>query len=256
MQAEKRCRILDQTVWSYASLDSTNVRAAELAALGAREGTLVVADRQSAGRGRMKRVWDSPAGGGLWFSLILRPNVQPEHGAQLTLVAAVAVAVALREATCLKCAIKWPNDLLVNGRKLCGILSEMVLDDSEIAYAVVGIGLNVNLRKEDFSGELADAATSVCLETGRIWDRNAVLQAILASFETWYGIWLENGFERIRVEWLKRSCTIGNLVKVRDDDQEIFSGIAEGMDVDGCLIVRDKDGITEKFDFGEIHLCN
>lgn len=256
MQADKKRGIFGRTVYAYALLDSTNVRAAELAVQGAVEGTLVITERQSAGRGRMERVWESPAGGGLWFSLILHPAVQPAHGAQLTLVAAVAIATALRETTGIACTIKWPNDLLVAGKKLCGILSEMILDEDGIAYAIIGIGINVNLVKSDFSAEVAQAATSVYLETGRAWDKDVILREILTAFEIWYGIWLEDGFARIRVEWLKYSCSIGKSVTVKDDMRAFFSGIIVGMDTDGSLIVRSNDGITEKFDCGEIDLTN
>lgn len=256
MQADKKRGIFGQTVYAYAALDSTNARASELAVRGAAEGTVVIADRQYAGRGRMQRIWESPAGGGLWFSVILRPCARPARGAQLTLVAAVAVAAALRAATGVPCMIKWPNDLLVDGRKLCGILSEMVLDAEGIDYVVIGIGINVNLLKTDFSAALAEAVTSVYLETGKVWDKEPILQAILTSFAFWYGVWLEEGFEKIRVAWLWHSCTIGKLVRVKDDGREDFSGIAEGMGSDGCLLVRGNDGITEKIDFGEIDLGN
>ena len=148
----------------FDTLQSTNVTAVAFAKAGAPEGTVIVAEQQDGGRGRMKRVWSSPKGG-LWFTIILRPQIDPQYVAQVTLAAGVAVAKVLRklyESDDIR--IKWPNDLLLNDKKVCGILSEMQLDENgSIDYAVVGIGINVNLKLEDFPLELRDTATSLNL---------------------------------------------------------------------------------------------
>lgn len=238
----------------YDVLDSTNTKAKELAVNGALEGTVVVADQQRSGRGRLGRIWQSPAGKGLWFTLILRPSISPEFGAQVTLLAAVAVVDALERVIGISAKIKWPNDIIVGKKKLCGILSELVLSEEEIDYVIVGIGLNVNFGYDDFSRDLAECASSVFLQTGTNWDCDVILHAILESFERRYFDWQENGFGAIRTEWKSKNCTLENIVSVRDNDQEIFHGKAINIDDYGCLLVCNENGITRKFDFGEISI--
>lgn len=237
----------------YETLESTNCEALRLAESGAPEGTVVVARCQTAGKGRQGRVWNSPQGG-LWMSAIFRPVVDPACGAQLTLVAAVAVAEALHRAVGVVCGIKWPNDILAPGGKLCGILSEMTLDEAGIAHAIVGLGVNVNATRAALGNELANVASSLYLETGRFWEEEQVRGAIQEALLRWYVVWQEEGFERIRSAWLQRNCTIGKDVKVLDDGREIFAGRAEDMDACGALVVRAAGGAARRFDFGEISL--
>jgi BirA family transcriptional regulator, biotin operon repressor / biotin---[acetyl-CoA-carboxylase] ligase len=247
-------KIIGKPLKYYAVLDSTNLKAQELAEKGAEEGTIVQADRQSAGKGRLGRIWKSSAENGLWFTIILRPKIDPKYGAQATLLAAVAVVEALEAATGIKSAIKWPNDILVNRKKICGILSEMYLNADMINYVIVGIGINVNMTKKDFKEKLSDIATSVYLQSGIKQDRNKLLEAFRVSLEKWYDVWLTEGFEKVRAQWLLYNGTIGSFVKVKDNDNEIFSGIAEGVDDYGCLLVRNFDGVSQSFDFGEISI--
>jgi BirA family transcriptional regulator, biotin operon repressor / biotin---[acetyl-CoA-carboxylase] ligase len=247
-------RIICKPLIYYEVLDSTNLKAQELAEKGAAEGTIVQADRQSAGKGRLGRIWKSPSGSGLWFTTILRPQIDPKYGAQATLLAAVAVVETLAVAAEIKGTIKWPNDILVGRKKICGILSEMYLNEAAIDYIIVGIGLNVNMAKEDFNETLSDIATSVYLQTHRKQDCKELLEVFRISLEKWYSIWLAEGFERIRAQWLAYNGTIGSFVKVKDNDVEIFSGIAEGIDDYGCLLVRNIDGSSQSFDFGEISI--
>jgi BirA family biotin operon repressor/biotin-[acetyl-CoA-carboxylase] ligase len=247
-------KIVNRPILRYAVLDSTNTEAKKLAEAGAREGTVVIADQQCLGRGRLGRAWQSPAGKGLWFTLILRPKISPEFGAQVTLLMAVAVVDALKQVTGLITKIKWPNDILVDNKKLCGILSELTLTEEGIDYVIVGVGINVNLNREDFKEDLAERASSVFLQTGKNWNNDIVLDAILKSFEKRYDSWHKNGFSDIRAEWQSKNCTLGNVVSVKDNDQEIFCGTAVNIDDYGCLQVRSGDGITKKFDFGEISI--
>jgi BirA family biotin operon repressor/biotin-[acetyl-CoA-carboxylase] ligase len=247
-------KIIGKPLKYYDVLDSTNLKAQELAEKGAAEGTIVQADRQSAGKGRLGRIWESPSESGLWFTIILRPQIDPKYGAQTTLLAAVAVVEALGAVTGIKGVIKWPNDILVNRKKICGILSEMYLTEDAINYIIVGIGINVNMAKKDFNEKLSDIATSVYLQIGRKQDCNELLDAFRVSLEKWYSIWLAEGFEKVRTQWLVYNGTIGSFVKVKDNDSEIFSGIAEGIDDYGCLLVRDMDGNSQSFDFGEISI--
>lgn len=188
------------------------------------------------------------------MSAIFRPTVDPACGAQLTLVTAVAVAEALQRATQVECGIKWPNDILARGGKLCGILSEMALDETGIAHAIVGLGVNVNATRAALGNELANVATSLYLETGRFWEEEQVQEKIQTALLRWYAVWQAEGFERIRSAWLQRSCTIGKDVKVLDDGREIFAGRAEDMDACGALVVRTASGAARRFDFGEISL--
>lgn len=247
-------KIVSGSILRYGVLDSTNTKAKELAEAGAVEGTVVIADRQNLGRGRLGRAWQSPAGKGLWFTLILRPEILPEFGAQVTLLMGVAVVEALEKVTGVTAKIKWPNDIIVENKKLCGILSELTLTEEGIDYAIVGVGINVNLDREDFKEDLAERASSVFLQTGKSWDRDIILTAVLKSFEKWYNSWHKNGFSNIKEEWQRKNCTLGNIVSVKDDDREIFCGTAMNIDDYGCLQVRSKDGITKNFNFGEISI--
>lgn len=240
-------------VCRYASLDSTNREAVRLAERGAPEGTVVVARAQTAGRGRRKRVWRSPEGG-LWMSVLFRPSVDPACGAQLTVVAAVAVAEALQRAAGVACGIKWPNDILTARGKLCGILSEMTLDEDGIAHAIVGIGVNVNATRATLGNELSKIASSLYLETGRFWKEEEIQEAIQDFLGRWYAVWQKEGFEKVREAWLRKSCTIGKSVRVLDDGREIFAGRALDMDACGALVIRAAGGELRRFDFGEISL--
>ena len=245
--------ILHNQIQYYEELASTNLKALELAKQGAAGGTVVVAARQTAGRGRMRRKWESPEGKGLWFSVILRPTIAAEYCAQITLLAAVAAAQALQRLTNKNFSIKWPNDIMLDGKKICGILAEMALAaDGSIEYAVVGIGININMSSEDFGALLT--ATSLYLATGIEYEHEQVLKAFLDEFDLLYSHWHCCGFALIRQDWLDYSCTLGHKVTVRDNDTEIYSGVAEDMDDYGSLLVRNAAGKIESFDFGEISI--
>ena len=248
-------KILHDKIYYYEQLDSTNLKALELAKQGAAEGTIVIAARQTAGRGRMRRKWESPEGKGLWFSMILRPTIAAEYCAQITLLTAVAAVKALQVLTDKKFSIKWPNDIMLDGKKVCGILAEMALTaDGSIEYAVVGIGININMSSEDFGAQLEATATSLYLATGIEYEHEQVLKAFLDEFDLLYSHWHCCGFALIRQDWLDYRCTLGHKVTVRDNDTEIYSGVAEDMDDYGSLLVRNAAGKIESFDFGEISI--
>lgn len=236
-------------------LESTNVTAVAAAKDGAAEGTVIVADRQEGGHGRMRRVWNSPLGG-LWFTIILRPQIDPQFVAQVTLLAGVAVAKALRRLYNTDgVMIKWPNDLLLEGKKVCGILSELQLDENgAIDYAVVGIGVNVDLREEDFPKELAATAASLNASLHKSYSTGEVLDAIMADFAGLYDAWLAQGASVVMGEWKRLNCTVGKKVLVKDNDQVIFAGTVIAVDEQGALMVRNEDGIVQSFDFGEISI--
>lgn len=239
----------------YDILESTNITAVEKAAEGAPEGTVIIAAKQSQGSGRMNRVWSSPSGG-LWFSIVLRPKTAPEHIAQLTLLAGVAVLKTVKKLY-RNCSpkIKWPNDLLLDGKKFCGILSEMRLDEKgAVDYAVLGIGVNVNLQEKDFPEELKNTAVSLLMYSADYHSCNEVLMNFLNEFTAMYSEWLSNGSDNLFCEWKSNNCTIGKNIQVKDDDKVIFEGIAVDLNSQGALLVRNECGIQRSFDFGEISI--
>lgn len=236
-------------------LESTNVTAVAFAKEGAPEGTVIVAKRQEGGRGRMKRVWNSPAGG-LWFTVILRPHIEPQYAAQVTLLAGAAVAKALRQIYQTdEITIKWPNDLLLRNKKICGILSEMQLDENgAIDYAIVGIGINVALNSKDFPKDLKEIAASLNASFNKNYTCTYVLDKVLQEFDFLYQQWLIKGADMVINLWKKFNCTLGKQVLVKDNDEVIFSGEVISIDEAGAIVVRSKEGELQSFDFGEISI--
>ena len=236
-------------VHHFDELASTNDLAKELAAQGAPEGTLVVAESQTRGRGRLGRQWDSPPGTGLYVSLLLRPELPPTEMPQITLTTAVAVARAVRRVTGLTPGIKWPNDLLLDGKKLGGILTEMETESDQIRHLVVGLGLNVN--NPAFPAELAAIATSLALATGRSYSRVRLLQAWLEEFEELYGRFLAQEFAGILDEWRRLAVTLGQRVTVRQGPRTIC-GRALEVAPDGALLLETDSGVVVRVTSGEI----
>jgi BirA family biotin operon repressor/biotin-[acetyl-CoA-carboxylase] ligase len=225
----------------YAELASTSDRAKELAEEGAEHGEVVVAEVQTAGRGRRGRVWTSPPGRNLAFSVVLRPDLPPARAPELTLVASIAVCDALRQAG-VAAGIKWPNDVLASGRKIAGILTELAAEPDRVHWVVLGVGVNVNARAEDFPEELRGDVTSVLLERGEPAPRALFAAACLTGLEEWLDRHAEDGFGVVRRAWRDRSVTLGREVSVRADGREIV-GTAVDLDEDGALLVRDATGL-------------
>jgi BirA family biotin operon repressor/biotin-[acetyl-CoA-carboxylase] ligase len=217
--------------------DSTNARAMALAEQGAPHGTLVCADAQTAGRGRLGRIWISPPGINIYMTVILRPAIAPMLAPQLTLVTAVALAQGVEDASGLSCALKWPNDLFIGGRKAGGILAEMAADPDTVRHVAIGIGLNVNGVESDFSVEIRDKATSIRIESGRRVFRVDVLAAFLQRLDTAYRAFMSGGFEAILPEWNRRSLLDGKRVLLRSGDASTW-GMAIGVAEDGVLMFR------------------
>ncbi len=244
-----QARILAGPVHHFESLDSTNDLAKELAAQGAPEGTVVVAEAQTGGRGRLGRQWNSPPGVGLYASLVLRPPLPPLELPQITLTTAVAVVRAVRRVAGMAPGIKWPNDLLLRGKKLAGILTEMETESDRIRHVVVGLGVNVN--NPGFPPELAATATSLSLATGGSFSRVKLLQAWLEEFEALYDRFLNQGFPEILAEWKVSAVTLGQAVTVRQGPREI-SGKALDVAHDGALLLRTAKGEIIRVTSGEI----
>jgi BirA family transcriptional regulator, biotin operon repressor / biotin---[acetyl-CoA-carboxylase] ligase len=244
-----KTRYLTGPVHHFETLPSTNDLAKDLGARGAPEGTVVVAETQTQGRGRLGREWDSPPGVGLYVSLLLRPQLPPLELPQITLTTAVSMVRAVRRVTGVAPGIKWPNDLLLDGKKLGGILTEMESESDRIRYLVVGLGLNVN--NPGFPPELAGLATSLALATGRSFSRVQLLQAWLEEFERLYDRFLRQEFAEILEEWRRHAVTLGKRVTVRQGPREI-SGQAVDVAPDGALLLSMQSGEIVRVTSGEI----
>lgn len=223
---------MTRTVVRLATVDSTQSEAFRLAEAGAADGTVVVADTQRSGRGRRGRGWHDVPGESVLVSLLVRSRLAAAALPQLSFVAAVAVAEALEATTRLTPRLKWPNDVLARGRKVAGILLESRSGGGETPAVVIGIG--VNLAQRAFPEELAERATSVLLETGRAPERDAVLEALLESFERWRARLERDGFAAVRDAWRARADTLGRRVRVED-----VTGTAVDIGEDGALLVDD-----------------
>ena len=224
-----------QEIYYYDVTDSTNIRAKELAEEGHPGGTLVVADRQEAGRGRRGRSWDSPSGTGIFMTLLLKPDMNPNHASMLTLVAAMAVARAISKCADTEALIKWPNDIVIGGRKICGILTEMSAQFDFINHIVIGIGINVH--NEHFPEEIAETAGSILLQTGKRIRRAELIEQILEQFEHYYAIFMETeDLSGLVKEYNSILVNMNKSVRVLDP-KEPFEGKAMGITKKGELIV-------------------
>jgi BirA family biotin operon repressor/biotin-[acetyl-CoA-carboxylase] ligase len=235
--------------------DSTNDEAQRRARQGAPEGTVIFAEKQTSGRGRLNRRWESPEKKNIYASILLRPALLPSITPQITLIAGIACYEALEPF--LKPAqgssflrLKWPNDLWVHAKKIGGILTEMETHNDSVDFIVVGIGLNVNAGPEDFSEALRPIATSLRIETGSFQSRSAIVADLLLSFFRIYRSFLKNGFEALRKKWESYSRMQGRKVKVQEN-QRSYEGVCEGLDENGFLLVRTPAGV-EKVIAGDV----
>lgn len=244
------CRELGQNPVYLKEVDSTNIMARKLAEEDAPHGTVVVADTQSAGKGRRGRGWVSPPGTGIWMSLVLRPPVLPRHASALTLVAAMAVQKALSEIPGVGAEIKWPNDVVVNGKKVCGILTEMSSELDDIRYVVTGIGINVN--QDLFPPEIAGKATSLKLETGVEVGRALLIGRVLRHFESYYELFLQTSdMALLKDEYMGAMVNRNREVSVLEFSGT-WNGVATGINCDGELMVMTADGTVQTVCSGEV----
>lgn len=229
-------REFGRTLHHYDEVESTNAKAFELAHEGGFHGEVIVTEHQTAGKGRRGRSWTSPAGKSLAMSVILRPEIAPARAPELTLVAAVALAQTLND-TGVDAAIKWPNDVQIDGKKVAGILTELSADVERVHFVVLGIGVNLNADASDFPPELAELATSVQAARRSSVHRALFMAALLSQLETWVDRWTDEGFEPVRAAWKSLSSTLGQEVLVRADNREL-RGVAEDLDASGALLLR------------------
>jgi BirA family biotin operon repressor/biotin-[acetyl-CoA-carboxylase] ligase len=232
-------------------VDSTNNVAKKLADDGAPEGTLVIAEEQTGGRGRINRAFLSPFAKGVWFSLILRPNIPPMEVSKMTLLAAVAVARAIRHHGLMDCGIKWPNDILVNGRKMVGILTELNGSAEKVNYIIMGIGVNTSIMADDLPEDMKSIVTSFAREGVRV-SRLALLETLLLEIERLYDAVCRQGFSQVLAEWRTLACMLGQEVMVSSIDRT-FSGKAVDIDENGNLLVATPEGV-EVVLAGDIHV--
>jgi BirA family biotin operon repressor/biotin-[acetyl-CoA-carboxylase] ligase len=230
-------RLFGKRVHFLREVDSTNLCAAEMAQGGAEEGEVVVSEHQRKGRGRLGRSWQSPPGVNLYASFVLRPRIPAAVAPQITLTAGVAVAEALSTYCAQGVTLKWPNDVQIGGRKVCGILAEMRLKGREVDFVIVGIGINVNIRREDFDPAFRDTSTSLREELGREISRLDVAVRMFNCFETWYGTFIKDGFQTVRGRWLTCAGILRKEIEVRSGD-ELQTGRVLGIDDEGALLLE------------------
>jgi BirA family biotin operon repressor/biotin-[acetyl-CoA-carboxylase] ligase len=242
-------RVLGCKICHYHRVDSTNNAAKKLAEEGAPEGTVVIAEQQTKGRGRMNRSWHSPAGG-IWMSVILKPRVPPYQVQGITLVAAVAVVNAIKKVTGLVPLIKWPNDIYLEGKKVCGILTEMKGEVDQVNYLIIGIGLNVNSDSRQLEKEASGAGT-LAMYLGQNVDRKSLVREMLSQLETNYFHYCREGISSILNQWRQNSLTLGRNVVLKMGEK-VFAGVAEDITPEGGLLLRDHHGRTKVFYSGEV----
>ena len=235
-------RVIGKKIVYFNKIDSTNIYAKKLAKEGDKEGCVVIADVQEKGRGRKNRIWFSPEGG-LWFSVILYPKIPPQNAMIITMAASISIAEAIKKNTNLKPVIKWPNDLLFQEKKICGIFTELDAEMDWINYAVIGIGINVN---NFINKDLRNIATSLKIETKKEFSRVKLLADILNNFDINYSHIKSGNIKFIRDTWFSYTNIIGRDVKVNNENV-IVEGIVIDVDNEGCLILDTNNGIIRVF---------
>ena len=242
--------VMGQTIVCYDEIDSTNIALRKFAKNDAKSGTLVTAESQTDGRGRRGRTWVSPKGSSISMSLLIRPEFEPEKARMLTIVMALSVAQAVEKTTGLKAGIKWPNDIVVNNKKVTGILTEMIFDNTLGPFVIIGTGINVNM--EEFPDEIKDMATSLKIESGKVQSREEIIALTMENFEDNYNKFLKTkNISLIRSEYESYLVNKDKEVIVLGE-KEPYKGRALGIDNEGELLVKDTEGKVNKIYAGEV----
>lgn len=250
-----KTRWMGKTIHYFHAIDSTNSKAYELALEGAEEGEVVLAESQKKGRGRLGRKWFSPPFLNLYLSVILRPKIPPHQASLITLMAAVATAEAIQKLSNFSPSIKWPNDILLESRKVAGLLNEIHSEIDRIHFVILGIGVNLNMDGKMFSKEIREVATSLKRETGQAISRKAFLQALLLELEMWYETFLKEGALPVLKAWRDRAQIKGRSVKVTSFGETLF-GAAMDVDSDGALILEMESGEQKRIVAGDVEYKN
>jgi len=246
-------RVVGRDIQVFQQTTSTNDVIEKLARDGVKEGVVIFAESQTRGRGRLGRKWLSPAGKGLWFSVLLRPEMRPQQATQLTVASAAAMRRAMEAVTGSRAEIKWPNDILLGGKKVAGILTEMNAELDRIKYVILGIGVDVNLNSSDFPAELRKTATSLKLHLGKTFSRSELAVVALRELDADYARVGTGQFAAVANEWEVHCRTLGHEVAIRTGEREI-RGRAESLGEDGALLLRTEHGHLERVVGGDITL--
>lgn len=244
-----KTKYIGREVVHFESTDSTNMQARILAERGIREGAIVTSEEQTSGRGRLGRKWNTKKGEAIAFSLVLRPVVKPEDVSGITLVMGTAVRRAIENATSYDAGIKWPNDIILNSKKVCGILTEMSAEMESVNYIIIGVGINVNI--DEFPEDIKNIATSLKIETGRAISRKDLLASVLLEFERLYDEFKANGLKNIMDEFKAHSVTLGKHVRIVSVN-ESFEGYVKDILADGALLIKMPDGTEKKVISGDV----
>ena len=248
-----KVRVVGREIQVFEQTTSTNDVVERLARDGVKEGIVVFAEGQTKGRGRLGRKWISPSRKGLWFSLLLRPNLRPQETTRLTIVAATALRRAIEAHTGLKAVVKWPNDILVGNKKVAGILTELSAELDHIRYVIVGIGVDVNVNAGDFPSDVRKLATSLKIEAGAGFSRAALAVAILREIDSDYARLGSGQFSALAAEWEEHCQTIGQNVSIRVGSRQL-KGRAEALGEEGALLLRTDHGHLERIIGGDVTL--
>ncbi len=244
-------RFIGNNILHFDTIDSTNTKAKELAALDQEEGIVVIAEEQTRGRGRLGRNWISPKGKGVWMSIILRPDIDPKDASKITQIGAAAVYKSIKELG-INTYIKWPNDIVLNGKKVCGILTEMSGELNRVNYVVIGIGINANISKEEFSEDIMETATSLKQEKENYIDRKLLVGKILNNFESLYLELIEENTIKQAIKICKEaSILIGKEIRILSRNSEEKGRVLDITD-EGELLVENENGTIKKIISGEI----
>ncbi len=241
---------IGRPLYYYPEIGSTNDEAFRLGIAGAPEGTVVIADSQTKGKGRLQRLWHSPPGSNIYTSILFRPNFAPDQAPRISIAAGVAVAEILSQYCPGLVQLKWPNDVLLNNKKLCGILAQIKTSANSIDFVVLGIGINVNIDYNQLPCEIQSIATSLAIETGREIGRMELIISLYENIAKWYKELMQSGFDTIKGKWLNFAPMISQNVQVMFRD-ELVRGKALGLDDDGSLIISTVNNGTVKVSAGD-----
>ena len=248
-------KYIGKELYVYREVSSTNTVAKFLSMNNVENGTVVISEKQTKAKGRSGKSWESPLGG-VWLSIILKPNVEQSKFPMITLATGVAVAKTLEKVGVENPEIKWPNDIMINGKKVCGILTEAVAKFNTVENVIIGVGIDANLEASQFPEELQSGTTTLKDELKREGNENILIKIFLEEFEKISELFNHEGYESILKEWRKRSYSIGKIVEVREPFNTYYDGYVVGIDKDGVLIVEKIDGTLKKVISGECIIKN